>query len=75
MASITDSRHVLVVSDFLGLGAADHKVVQRVVNDFRDEVRLLPRRVAAERIGHRARLVYQKDYAGWVSARDLGRIH
>jgi hypothetical protein len=43
---------VIVVSDFFGLGAADHEIVQCVVNDFRDEVRLLPRRVATKRISH-----------------------
>jgi hypothetical protein len=52
VASVTDYRYVIVISDFLGLGAANDEVVQCVINDFRNEVRLLPRRVTAERIGH-----------------------
>src|SRR6185295_10899821 len=55
VTSITDYRYVIVVSDFFGLGAANHEVVQCVINDFCDKIRLLPRRVTAERIGHRAR--------------------
>src|SRR5689334_9296393 len=75
VTSVTDYGDVIVVSDFLSLGAANHEVVQRVIDDFRDKVRLLSRRVAAEWIGHRARLIYQKNDASRICARDLGRIH
>src|SRR5215211_2680917 len=54
VTSITYDGYVIVISDFFGFGAANHEIVKRVINGFRDKVALLPGRVAAERIGHRA---------------------
>ena len=51
---IMNDRDMVVVAHLFGLGAADDEVVQRVIHNFRDEVRLLPSRVATEGIGHRA---------------------
>ena len=37
LASITEHRDVVVVPDFLGFGATNNKIVQRVVHHFSNE--------------------------------------
>src|SRR5205085_7772057 len=70
VTSVTNHGDVIVISDFLGFGAANHEVMERVVDRFRDELRLLARGVAAERIGHRTRLIDQKNDTRRVCAGD-----
>jgi hypothetical protein len=74
LPAVADDGDVVVVAHLLGLGAADDEVVQRVVDRVGDEVGLAPRALAAERVGHRARLVEQEDDERRVRARDLCRV-
>jgi hypothetical protein len=71
LPAVADHRDVVVVAHLLGLGAADDEVVQRVVDDARHEVGLARALLAAERVGHRARLVEHEDDERRVGARDL----
>src|SRR5262249_19634688 len=74
-AAVADHADMKVIADAISLGAFQNQVLQETIDAVRHPFRLGFLRLRAERLSHRAGLIYEEDHASRVGPAQFGSVH